>query len=116
MERIEREIIKARGLIVDFEIKNERASKREKETRVLFRAVERIEREIMENLEAHLTPKGWKISTLIHDEIVVQQTVVVRNQQEVFEALARDSKLTLRRFEEARGWAPGTIDANFCIF
>ena len=68
MERIGREVIKARGLTVDHEISNHRAHKSE-EARVLFRATERTEREIMDNLEANLSLKGWTISTIIHDEM-----------------------------------------------
>ena len=40
VERVEREVAKARGLIVDSEKKNSRASNSEEETRVLSRAVE----------------------------------------------------------------------------
>ena len=57
MERIGREVIKARGLTVDHEISNHRAHKSEEEARVLFRATERTEREIMDNLEANLSLK-----------------------------------------------------------
>ena len=116
MERVEREVAKARGLIVDSEKRNNRASNNEKETRALSRAVERIERSIMENLEAHLTLKGWTTSTLIHDEIVIQHHIDSRNQQDIFDSLFRDSKMILRCFEEERGWSPGTIDLNLCKY
>ena len=56
-ERIDREVIKARGLIVDHEISNHRAYQREEEAHVLSRATERTEREIMDNLEANLSLK-----------------------------------------------------------
>ena len=85
-------------------------------TRALSRAVERIERSIMENLEAHLTLKGWTTSTLIHDEIVIQHHIGSRNQQDIFDTLFRDSKMILRCFEEGRGWSPGTIDLNLCKY
>ena len=58
-ERIEREVIKASGLIVDHEISNHRAHRSEKEARVLSRTRERTETEIMDNLEANLSLKGW---------------------------------------------------------
>ena len=116
MEKIEREVIRARGLIVDHEIKKGTASRKEKETGVLSRSVERVEREIVDTLEAHLTRKGWTISTLIHDEIIIQRPRNDKCQSDSVEALVRESKLVLRSFEEARGWAPGTLDAKLCTY
>ena len=55
MERIEREVIKTRGLIVNHKISNHRVHRNEKEARVLSRATERTEREIMDNLKANLS-------------------------------------------------------------
>ena len=75
MERIEREVIKTRGLIVNHKISNHRVHRNEKEARVLSRATERTEREIMDNLEANLSLKGWTISTLIHDEIFIHHPI-----------------------------------------
>ena len=72
MEKVEREAANARSLIVDRELRDNKASRKEKEARVLARAAERIERELIDNLEANLTLKGWSISTLIHDEIIIQ--------------------------------------------
>jgi hypothetical protein len=116
MERVEREVKKARGLIVDSEKKNSRASDHEKETRVISRAVERVERSIMENLEACLTLKGWTTSTLLHDEIIIQPHVDSRKQCDILEKLFNDSKIVLRCFEVERGWSPGAIDLNLCKY
>ena len=57
MEKVEREVAKARSLIVDREFRNGKASRKEKEARVLSRAAERMERERIDNLEADLTLK-----------------------------------------------------------
>ena len=85
----------------------------EKEARILSRAAERTERELIDNLEANLTLKGWSISTLIHDEIIIQHPGDNRIRHDLLAALTRDAKLVVRNFENARGWAPGTLDINF---
>ena len=109
MERIGREVIKARGLTVDHEISNHRAHKSAEEARVLFRATERTEREIMDNLEANLSLKGWTISTLIHDEIFIHHPIEHTCLQNLSETLLEDATLVGRSFEEAKSWAPGTL-------
>ena len=116
MEKVEREVAKARSHIVDHELKSEKASRKEKETRVLSRAVERTERSIIDYLEANLTLKGWTISTLIHDEIVIQQPEDGRDHHASVETLTRDAKLIIRNFEMLRGWAPGTLGVNLITY
>ena len=113
MEKVEREAANARSLIVDRELRDNKASRKEKEARVLARAAERIERELIDNLEANLTLKGWSISTLIHDEIIIQHRGDSRIHHDLVAAHTRDAKLVVRNFENARGWAPGTLDINF---
>ena len=112
IEKVEREVAKARSLIVDREFRNGKASRKEKEARVLSRAAERTERELTENLETDLTLKGWSISTLIHDEIIIQRPVDEKIHRELVDAISRDTKLALRNFENTKGWAPGTLDVN----
>ena len=112
IEKVEREVAKARSLIVDREFRNGKASRKEKEARVLSRAAERTERELTENLETDLTLKGWSISTLIHDEIIIQRPVDEKIHHDLVAALSRDAKLALRNFENTKGWAPGTLDVN----
>ena len=67
MEKVEREVAKARSLIVDRELRNGKASRKEKEARVLSRAAERMERERIDNLEADLTLKGSLSRVLVID-------------------------------------------------
>ena len=112
IEKVEREVAKARSLIVDREFRNGKASRKEKEARVLSRAAERTERELIDNLETDLTLKGWSISTLIHDEIIIQRPVDEKIYHDLVNALSRDAKLALRNFENTKGWAPGTLDVN----
>ena len=112
MEKVEREVAKARSLIVDREFRNGNASRKEKEARVLSRAAEKMERELIDNLETDLTLKGWSISTLIHDEIIIQRPVDEKIHHDLVNALSRDAKLALRNFENTKGWAPGTLDVN----
>ena len=116
IEKVEREVAKARSLIVDREFRNGKASRKEKEARVLSRAAERTERELTENLETDLTLKGWSISTLIHDEIIIQRPIDEKMHLDFIDALSRDAKLVLRNFENTKGWAPGTLDVNVCYF
>ena len=117
-KKVEREVAKIRSLIVDRELINEKAPRRRKEkgARFLSRVVARIEREIIDNLETKLTLKGWSISTLIHDEIIIQHPEVDRIHHDLVVALTRDAKLVIWNFESARGWAPGTLDVNFISY
>ena len=116
IEKVEREIAKARSLIVDREFRNGKASRKEKEARVLSRAAERTEQERIDNFETDLTMKGWSISTLIHDEIIIQRPIDEKMHLDFIDALSRDAKLVLRNFENTKGWAPGTLDVNVCSY
>ena len=116
IEKVEREVAKARSLIVDREFRNGKASRKEKEARVLSRAAERTERELIDNLEANLTLKGWSISALIHDEMIIQHPGYNRIRHDLVAALTRDAKLVVRNFENVRSWAPGTLDINFSSY
>ena len=108
MERIEREVIKTRGLIVNHKISNHRVHRNEKEARVLSRATERTEREIMDNLEANLSLKDGPFPRL--------PTMKFRHPNEhiyafkIFHTLLKDAKRVVRSFQEAKGWATGTLD------
>ena len=77
--------------------------------RVLSRAVERVEEEIMATLSAHLKEQGWVTTSLIHDEIIIRNSILFLNSEDELRALERASKLNLRTFEDARGWPPGTL-------
>ena len=96
--------------------RNGKASRKEKEARILSRAAERMERELIDNLETDLTLKGWSISTLIHDEIIIQRPIDEKIHHDFIDALSRDAKLALRNFENTTGWAPGTLDVNVCSY
>ena len=89
---------------------------KEKEVSVLPRVVEKTERAITETIERHLAQRGWVTTTLIHDELVIQRSSDTDTQQHETEALEHDTKVAIRRFEEARGWAPGTLDMNITTF
>ena len=116
IEKVEREVATARSLSVDRELRNGKAYPKEKEARVLSRAAERTELELIDNLETDLTLKGWSISTLIHDEIIIQRPVDEKIHHDLVNALSRDAKLALRNFEITKGWAPGTLDVNVCSY
>ena len=116
VEKVERDVAKARNLTVDSELRNGKASRKEKEARVLSRAAERTERELIDNLEANLTLKGWSTSTLIHDEIIIQHPGDNRIRHDLLAALTRDAKLVVRTFEIARDWAPETHYINFSSY
>ena len=73
-DRLEKEIKEARMLITDDEIKAGRASPGDKPAKILSRTAERVEEEIIAGLISHLKEQGWVTSSLIHDEIVVQQS------------------------------------------
>ena len=109
LERLEKEIKAARTLITDDEVRFGKAAMTDKPTRILSRAVERVEEEITSALSAHLREHGWITSTLIHDEIVIRHSNQFLNQNDEAQNLDRISKMNLRSFEDSRGWPPGTL-------
>ena len=66
-ERLEHEIKAARVLITDDEVRAGKAKSSDKSTRILSRAVERVEEELMSSLSSFLKGRGWDTSSLIHD-------------------------------------------------
>ena len=108
-ERLEGEIKAARALIADDEIKSMRANLMDKPARTLSRAVERTETEIMSALSARLEEYGWIATTLIHDEIVTCHSSKFLNHNDEIQTMDQISKLSLRAFEDSRGWPPGTL-------
>ena len=67
LERLEKEIKAARVLIIDDEVRAGKAKSSDKSTRILSRAVERVEEELMSSLSSFLKGRGWDTSSLIHD-------------------------------------------------
>ena len=67
LERLEKEIKAARVLITDDEVRAGKAKSSDKSTRILSRAIERVEEELMSNLSSFLKGRGWDTSSLIHD-------------------------------------------------
>ena len=108
-ERLEGEIKAARTLITDDEIKNMRADLKDKPSRTLSRAVERAEIWITSALSARLQEYGWITTTLIHDEIIICNSSRFLNLNDEMQTLDQVSKLSLRTFEDSRGWPPGTL-------
>ena len=108
-ERLEGEIKAARTLITDDEIQNMRANLKDKPSRTLSRAVERAEAGITSALSARLQEYGWITTTLIHDEIITCHSSRFLNLNDEMQTLDQVSKLSLRTFEDSRGWPPGTL-------
>ena len=109
LERLEKEIKAARVLITDDEVKSGRAKSTDKPTRILSRAVERIEVDLMTELISFLHGQGWVTSSLVHDEITIQRCAKFENQNEELQSLKNSAKLSLRDFEDSRGWPPGSL-------
>ena len=112
LERLEKEIKHARVLIVEDEVRNGRASQGDKPTKILSRAVERIEEELMAMIISHLGGQGWSTTSLIHDEITIQHSVKFLNQNEELQFLTTAAKLSLRNFEDFRGWPSGSLQID----
>ena len=72
LEGLEKEIKAARVSITDDEVRAGKAKSSDKSTRILSRAVERVEEELMSSLSSFLKGRGWDTSSLIHDEITIQ--------------------------------------------
>ena len=103
LERLEKEIKAARVLITDDEVRSGKAKSSDKSTRILSRAVERVEEQLMSNLSSFLKGRGWETSSLIHDEIVIQRSTNFLNQNDELQSLTNNAKLSLRNFEDFRG-------------
>ena len=108
-DRFEKEVKEARTLISLDEIDAGRASIGDRPTRVLSRAVERIEEQIMSSLISHLKGEGWATSSLIHDEIVIRPSTRFGNPNIEMQSLDIQTKLNFRAFEDSRGWQTGTL-------
>ena len=80
-----------------------------KPTRILSRAVERVEEEIISMLSTYLENQGWRTSSLIHDEIVIRHSNRSLNPNDEMSTLERTTKLQLRNIEDFKGWPPGTL-------
>ena len=100
-------------LITDDEIKTGRAKFGDKASRILSRAVERIEEEIISTLSTDLKEQGWVTSSLIHDEIVIRHSNRFTNPHDEMAHLERTTKLSFKKFEDSRGWPPGLLRVNF---
>ena len=96
-------------LIIDDEIKEGRAKDTDKSTKILSRAVERIGVDLMTELSAFLLREGWVTSSLIHDEITIQRSTKFSNENEETQSLTNTAKLSLRDFEDSKGWPPGSL-------
>ena len=109
LERLEHEIKAARVLITDDEVRAGKAKSSDKSTRILSRAVERVEEELMSSLSSFLKGRGWEKYSLIHGEIIIQRSTNFLNQNDELQSLTNNAKLSLRNFEEFRGWPPGSL-------
>ena len=109
LDRLEKEIKAARVLIIDDEIKNGKAGNVDKPTRTLSRAIERIEEELMAGVISYLQDHGWVTSSLIHDEIIIQHSAKFLTPNDELQSLTSNAKLSLRKFEDSRGWPPGSL-------
>ena len=112
LDRLEKEIKEARALITDDEVKAGKAKVSDKSTRTLSRAVERVEEELMSALSSSLKGHGWVTSSLIHDEIVLSFSSRFVNLNDELQSLNHSTKLSLRNFEDSRGWPPGSLQAT----
>ena len=112
LDRLEKEIKAARVLITDDEIKAGRATTKDKPARVLSRAVERAEEDIISGLISHLKEQGWVTTSLIHDEITIRQSDHYTNPSDELQSLNHHSKLSFRSFEDSRGWPPGSLQID----
>ena len=104
LERLEHEIKAARVLITDDEVRAGKAKSSDKSTRILSRAVERVEEELMSSLSSFLKGRGWEKYSLIHGEIIIQRSTNFLNQNDELQSLTNNAKLSLRNFEDFRGW------------
>ena len=109
LSRLEKEIKGARVLIVEDEVKNGRATYGDKSTKTLSRAVEKVEEELMSLLISFLKGQGWATTSLIHDEITIQESIRFSNSNDELQTLTTSANLGLRNFEDSRGWPPGSL-------
>ena len=109
LSRLEREIKEARVLIVDDEVKHGRATYGDKPTRTLSRAVEKVEEELMAMLISSLRRGGWETTSLIHDEVTIRDSFRFSNTNDEMQSLTATTNLSLRNFEDSRGWPPGSL-------
>ena len=61
---------------------------------------------------SHLRGQGWITTSLIHDEITIQHSLKFSNQNEELQSLSTATKLSLRKFEDFRGWPSGSLQID----
>ena len=84
----------------------------DKEARILSKAVEKTDGEIMTSLSRTLCEGGWTTTTLIHDEIVIRPSIRFDSKHSALQKLNRETELALRNYEKRKGWPPGTLGAK----
>ena len=60
-------------------------------------------------LISYLKGYGWDTTSLIHDEITIQESIRFTNPNDEFQTLTTTANLGLRNFEDSRGWPPGSL-------
>ena len=83
--------------------------KKRKSTKTLSRAVEKVEDELMALLISYLKGYEWDTTSLIHDEIKIQESIRFTNPNDELQTLTTTATLGLRNFEDSRGWPPGSL-------
>jgi len=108
MERIQKEVKRARVLVAEREKKRSPGARGMKDCALLSRAVGREEEWVMQRVQARVEREGWRVGTMIHDAIIVTRHKGGDDKAK----LVATVQAALEEATAERGWATGLIRAK----
>ena len=109
LEKLEKEIKRTRFEIVRRERGKGRYSHGTKDTAILSQKVEEIEQQIIEHVVIRLAEKRWVVTSLIHDEIIIEPNDEYEDTGEELKGMKKVIMQALRDYEHEKRWETNLI-------
>ena len=106
---MEKEIKRTRFEIVRRERGKGRYSHGTKDTTILSQKVEEIEQQIIEHVVIRLAEKRWVVTSLIHDEIIIEPNGEYEDTGEELKGMKKVIMQALRDYEHEKRWETNLI-------
>ena len=109
LEKLEKEVKRARFEIVRRERGKEGYSHGIKDTTILSQRVEEVEQQIIERVTEKLAEKKWIVTSLIHDEIIIGPNGEYEDTGEELKGIKKVIMQALREYEYEKKWETNLI-------
>ena len=109
LEKFEKEVKKIRFEIVRRERDKGRYGYEIKDTTILSKQVEEVEQQIIEHVIGRLEKEKWMVTTLIHDEIIIEPNNICEDPGEELKDIRKIIMQGLRDFEHEKKWENNLI-------